>query len=65
MAIICAWVLRTNQLRNSKPGQILPVTRTFVDPEHDDFRLRLDTPLLKVGHFPYLGALAPVPIAAR
>ncbi len=37
----------------------------FVDPEHDDFRLRLDTPLLKVGHFPYLGALAPVPIAAR
>jgi Right handed beta helix region len=37
----------------------------FVDPEHDDFRLRLDTPLLKVGHFPYLGALAPVPIAVR
>lgn len=37
----------------------------FVDPEHDDFRLRLDTPLLKVGHFPYLGALAPAPIAVR
>ena len=32
----------------------------FVDPVHDDFRLRLDTPLLKVGQFPYLGALAPV-----
>jgi hypothetical protein len=37
----------------------------FVDPEHDDFRLRLDTPLLKVGRFPYLGALAPIPIVAR
>jgi Right handed beta helix region len=31
----------------------------FIDEGHDDFRLRLDTPLLKVGHFPYLGALAP------
>lgn len=31
----------------------------FVDPGHDDFRLRFDTPLLKIGHFPYLGALAP------
>jgi hypothetical protein len=37
----------------------------FLDPEHDDFRLRLDTPLLKVGHFPYLGALAPALPAAR
>ena len=37
----------------------------FVDSEHDDFRLRLDTPLLKIGHFPYLGALAPASIAAR
>ena len=35
----------------------------FVDPEHDDFRLRLDTPLLKVGRFPYLGALAPASTA--
>ena len=35
----------------------------FVDPEHDDFRLGLDTPLLKIGQFPYLGALAPVSIA--
>lgn len=31
----------------------------FVDPGHDDFRLRLDTPLLKVGSFPFLGALPP------
>ena len=38
---------------------------SFVDPEHDDFRLRLDTPLLKIGHFPYLGALAPASTAAR
>ena len=37
----------------------------FVDPGHDDFRLRLDTPLLKIGHFPYLGALAPASTAAR
>jgi hypothetical protein len=37
----------------------------FLDPEHDDFRLRLDTPLLKVGHFPYLGALAPASRASR
>ena len=35
----------------------------FVDPEHDDFRLGLDTPLLNIGQFPYLGALAPVSIA--
>ena len=32
----------------------------FVDPGHDDFRLRGDTPLLKVGTFPFLGALPPV-----
>jgi hypothetical protein len=37
----------------------------FLDPEHDDFRLRLDTPLLKVGHFPYLGALAPASRTSR
>jgi hypothetical protein len=33
----------------------------FVDPAHDDFRLRADTPLAKVGIFPFLGAL---PLAA-
>ena len=37
----------------------------FVDPGHDDFRLRLDTPLLKIGHFPYLGALAPASTPVR
>jgi hypothetical protein len=31
----------------------------FVDPGHDDFRLRQDTPLLKIGSFPFLGALPP------
>jgi len=31
----------------------------FVDPGHDDFRLRIDTPLVKVGTFPFLGALPP------
>lgn len=32
----------------------------FVDADHDDFRLRPDTPLRNMGRFPYLGALAPV-----
>jgi len=37
----------------------------FVDPLHDDFRLRRDTPLQKIGHFPYLGALPLASPAAR
>jgi Right handed beta helix region len=61
-------------LRGGNPNQPAPELKTqsditgdphFVDPEHDDFRLRLDTPLLKVGHFPYLGALAPASTSAR
>lgn len=32
----------------------------FVDPEQDDFRLQADTPLVGIGQFPFLGALAPV-----
>ncbi|HEX6950441.1 MAG TPA: pectinesterase family protein [Nitrospira sp.] len=32
----------------------------FVDPAKDDFRLRADTPLVKVGSFPFLGALPPL-----
>ena len=61
-------------LRVDNPNQLAPELKArsdiagdphFVDPEHDDFRLRLDTPLLKVGQFPYLGALAPAPTAAR
>jgi len=39
----------------------LTVDPRFVDPGHDDFRLRTDTPLVKVGGFAYLGALAPMP----
>ena len=37
----------------------------FVDAGHDDFRLGSDSPLLKIGHFPYLGALGPVSPAVR
>ncbi|NOS81129.1 MAG: hypothetical protein E8D46_16815 [Nitrospira sp.] len=61
-------------LRGGNPNQPAPELKAqsditgdphFVDPEHDDFRLRRDTPLLKIGAFPYLGALAPAPPAAR
>jgi hypothetical protein len=61
-------------LRGGNPNQPAPELKAqsditgdphFVDPEHDDFRLRLDTPLLKIGEFPYLGALAPASPAAR
>ena len=37
----------------------------FVDPVHDDFRLGPDTRLLKIGRFPYLGALPPTSSTAR
>ncbi len=55
-------------LREGNPNQPAPELKAqsditgdprFVDAGHDDFRLRLDTPLLKIGRFPYLGALAP------
>ncbi|MEP6959589.1 MAG: pectinesterase family protein, partial [Nitrospirota bacterium] len=61
-------------LRVGNPNQPAPELKAqsditgdpyFVDAVHDDFRLRLDTPLLKIGHFPYLGALAPASTAAR
>jgi Right handed beta helix region len=61
-------------LRVGNPNQPAPELKAqsditgdpyFVDPGHDDFRLRLDTPLLKIGQFPYLGALAPAATAAR
>lgn len=60
-------------LRPGNPNQPAPELKalsditgdpSFIDPEHDDFRLRLDTPLLKIGRFPYLGALAPAASAA-
>jgi hypothetical protein len=58
-------------VRSGSPQQLAPELRAtsditgdprFVDPGHDDFRLRADTPLVKVGEFPYLGALAPASI---
>ncbi|HEY6640395.1 MAG TPA: pectinesterase family protein [Nitrospiraceae bacterium] len=61
-------------LREGDPNQPAPELKAqsditgdphFVDSEHDDFRLRLDTPLLKIGRFPYLGALAPTSTAAH
>ena len=61
-------------LRAGDPNQPAPELKAqsditgdphFVDSEHDDFRLRLDTPLLKIGRFPYLGALAPTSTAAH
>jgi Right handed beta helix region len=61
-------------LREGNPNQPAPELKAksditgdphFVDPGHDDFRLRLDTPLLKIGRFPYLGALAPTSTAVH
>lgn len=55
-------------VRSGSPQQLAPELKStsditgdprFVDPGHDDFRLRADTPLVKIGEFPYLGALAP------
>jgi len=56
-------------LRAGNPNQPAPELKAqsditgdpyFVDPAKDDFRLRADTPLIKVGSFPFLGALPPV-----
>jgi hypothetical protein len=61
-------------LRAGNPNQLAPELKAqsditgdpyFVDPGHDDFRLRIDTPLLKVGSFPFLGALPPAPGPSR
>jgi hypothetical protein len=61
-------------LRVGNPNQPAPELKaqsditgdpSFVDPEHDDFRLRVDTPLLRIGRFSYLGALAPAASSAR
>jgi len=42
-----------------KSASDLIVDPRFVDPARDDFRLRTDTPLVRVGGYAYLGALAP------
>ena len=36
------------------------VSPAFVSPKQDDFRLQANTPLVKLGGYPYLGALPPV-----
>lgn len=43
-----------------RPEMDLTVDPHFVDLGHDDFRLHPKSPLLRVGSFPYLGALPPV-----
>jgi parallel beta-helix repeat protein len=42
-----------------QPPSDLAVDPRFVDPAADDFRLRNDSPLVRVGGYAYLGALAP------
>ncbi len=58
-----------NYLRQGDPNQAAPdlkpesdlaVDPRFVDTGHDDFRLRPDTTLVKIGEFSYLGALPPL-----
>jgi len=58
----------SDYVRAGNPNQPAPELKSqsditgdpyFVDPGHDDFRLRGDTPLLQVGTFPFLGALPP------
>lgn len=43
-----------------KPDSDLTVDPRFVDSTRDDFRLRADTALVKIGEFSYLGALPPL-----
>jgi parallel beta-helix repeat protein len=45
--------------QEGRPVSDIRVDPGFMDPGRDDFRLRGDTPLLHLGGFPYLGALAP------
>jgi parallel beta-helix repeat protein len=43
-----------------KPDSDLTIDPRFVDSAGDDFRLRADTALVKIGEFSYLGALPPL-----
>ncbi|HVG01719.1 MAG TPA: pectinesterase family protein [Nitrospira sp.] len=43
-----------------KPDSDLTVDPRFVDSASDDFRLRADTTLVKIGQFSFLGALPPI-----
>jgi parallel beta-helix repeat protein len=43
-----------------KPESDVALDPQFVDPNHDDYRLRAGTPLTEIGGFSYLGALAPL-----
>jgi parallel beta-helix repeat protein len=43
----------------------MTVDPRFVDAEHDDFRLKPDTPLVNRGAFRYLGALPPLVVPAQ
>jgi Periplasmic copper-binding protein (NosD) len=45
---------------NNISSNALYIQPHFVAPDHGDFRLQTDSPLLNVGEFPYLGALGPV-----
>ncbi|MDX2250645.1 MAG: right-handed parallel beta-helix repeat-containing protein [Nitrospira sp.] len=47
-----------------KPESDIAADPRFVDPEHDDFRLRHDTTFLNKGPFSYLGAQPPLPISS-
>lgn len=43
-----------------RPDSDLTVEAEFVDTTRDDFRLKADTALAKIGEFPFLGALPPI-----
>ena len=58
-----------NYVRQGSPPQPAPELRPesdltleadFVDTSRDDFRLKADTALAKIGEFPFLGALPPI-----
>ena len=51
----------SNESRSTLGGESdVHVSPAFVSPKQDDFRLQPNTPLIKLGGYPYLGALPPV-----